>query len=116
MGGGRGRTKRRPRAGRAEAPIPLEPVDLLAGLAPGLELQADDVPAGLDREAPDPGPAWMTVAEAGKLIRSGEATVRRLIRTPELRPLEPGEEPEDAAAGDPERAGVLPPTRGKPGE
>ena len=116
MGGGRGRTTRRTRAGGGAAPIPLEPVDLLAGLAPGVELEADDAPAGLDREVPDGGPARVTVAEAGKLIRSGEATVRRLIRTPELRPLEPGEEPEDAATGAPERAGVLPPTRGKPGE
>jgi hypothetical protein len=107
---------RRPRAARAEPPIPLEPVDLLAGLAPGVQLEADDAPPGLDREAPEGGPAWMTVAEAGKLVRAGEGTIRRLIRTPELRPLAPGDTPDDEDGGEVERAGVLPATRQKPGE
>src|SRR5207247_457756 len=44
-----GRRKARPRAPRAPkpAPIALEPVDLLAGLAPGVELHADHLPPGI---------------------------------------------------------------------
>ncbi len=93
-------------------PIPLDPVDLLAGLAPGVELHADDAPAGVDAEVPDPVPARLTVADAGKLVRAGESTIRRLIRSPALRPIQPGERRD----GQPDRAGVLPRTRGKPGE
>jgi len=36
-----------------EAPIPLDPVDLLAGLAPGVELQTDDLPPGIDPDGPN---------------------------------------------------------------
>lgn len=100
---GRGRRRDRPDASAAP-PIPLEPVDLLAGLAAGLELHASD--ASADGASTD-------VAEVGKMIRAGEATVRRLIRTASLRPAAPGTPPSDAV---PDRAGVLPPTRDKPGE
>jgi len=96
-----------------QPPIPLDPVDLLAGLAPGVELQVDDAPAELDREAPEGGPASMTVAEAGRMVRAGEETIRRLIRTPAIRPAAA---PPDGDQLEPERAGVLPPTREKPGE
>src|SRR5439155_270315 len=65
-----GRRKARPRARRAPkpAPIALEPVDLLAGLAPGVELHADHLPPGIDEEssATTPLPATLTVAEAGR--------------------------------------------------
>src|SRR5204863_307368 len=75
-----GRRKLRPRARRAPKPVPLAlaPVDLLAGLAPGVELHADDLPPGIDEEsaARTPLPATLTVAEAGRLIRSGEGTIR----------------------------------------
>ena len=102
-----GRRKPRPRARRAPKPVPLAlaPVDLLAGLAPGVELHADDLPPGIDEEsaARTPLPATLTVAEAGRLIRSGEGTIRRLIRTTVLTP-----EPRPAArkSADTDRAGV----------
>ena len=103
--------RKHPRRARGPAPLPVEPVDLLAGLAPGLELHADgDVEDG---EAP----AVVSVAEVGKLMRSGDDTIRRLIRTPELRPFAPGEEPEDGDETlEPERAGVVPRSRTRPGE
>jgi hypothetical protein len=114
---GRGRAKSGSRARRTErpTPLPLEPVDLLAGLAPGVELQADDLPPGIDEETPSdaPLPATMTVAEAGKLIRAGEGTVRRLIRTTVLGAERRPAGHEDAGT---DRAGVLPRTPGKPGE
>jgi hypothetical protein len=107
---GRGRRKRTVER-RKPGPIALDPVDLLAGLAPGLELHADDVPASVDSDAPLP--ASTTVAEAGRLIRAGDGTIRRLIRTQVLRPAD-----RSAArtGADPDRAGVLPRTREKPGE
>ena len=97
-------------------PIPLSPVDLLAGIAPGLELTADDLPAGI-AGAVETTPATVTVEEVGKLLRCGEGTVRRLIRTAVLRPIQEGEQVRflrsDVLAC---RAGVLPPTPDKPGE
>ena len=67
-------------------PIPLEPVNLLAGLAPGLELVVDDLPAGV-AGADETQPMTVTVDEIGRLLRCSEATVRRLIRTAVLRPI-----------------------------
>jgi len=115
MGGGR----RKPRPGRRRAsqpaPIALEPIDLLAGLAPGVELRADDLPPGIDEESPAraPLPASLTVAEAGRLIRSGDGTIRRLIRTPGLAPEQ---RPAARDGADIDRAGVPPRTARKPGE
>ena len=108
----RGGGRRRRNGGERERPIPLEPVDLLAGLAPGLELQADEVPAALDPDG-DAAAATTSVAEVGKLVRAGEGVVRRLIRTSVLKPTDgaPGAEPADV-----DRAGVLPRTPDKPGE
>jgi hypothetical protein len=113
MGDGRRRGKRRS-GGERSAPIPLEPVDLLVGLAPDVELLADDLPPGIDPETPAgaPSPASTTVAEAGKLIRAGEGTIRRLIRTRVLRPGDGS--PVDG--DDVDRAGVPPRTPDKPGE
>lgn len=76
---------------RAEArkpapPIPLDPVNLLAGLAPGVELVVDDLPAGV-AGAETTEPVTVTVDEIGRLLRCSEATVRRLIRTAVLRPI-----------------------------
>jgi hypothetical protein len=90
----------------------LEPVDLLAGLAPGVELTADDLPPGICIDDPAPGPsaASITVAEAGRHVRAGEATVRRLIHTKVLRPGTP------ARPHEPDRAGVPPRSPDKPGE
>jgi hypothetical protein len=109
-----GRGGRRGRGGRErEAPIPLDPVELLAGLAPGVELCADDLPPGIDPELADAAtPATSTVAEAGRLIRAGDATVRRLIRAPLLTPAEPSAR----RPGEVDRAGVPPRTPDKPGE
>jgi excisionase family DNA binding protein len=71
---------------RKAPPIPLEPVNLLAGLAPGVELVVDDLPAGV-AGAEETGPMTVTVDEIGRLLRCSEATVRRLIRTAVLRPI-----------------------------
>jgi excisionase family DNA binding protein len=40
------------------------------------------------RSAPGTTPATVTVEEVGRLLRCGESTVRRLIRTTVLRPVE----------------------------
>ena len=73
--------------GRKQAPpIPLDPVNLLAGLAPGLELTVDPLPRGI-AGAEETEPVTVTVDEIGRLLRCGEATVRRLIRTAVLRPI-----------------------------
>ncbi len=111
-GGGRG--KRRARVVPAP-PLALEPIDLLAGLGPGVELRADDLPPGIDAGSPSDGaePATVTVAEAGRLIRAGEGTIRRLIRTPVLAPAEAAT---PAVPADVDRAGVPPRTPDKPGE
>jgi hypothetical protein len=105
--------KRRRGGGQgAEPPIPLSPVDLLAGLAPGLELQADELSAFDDQDA-----ALTGVAEVGKLIRSGDATVRRLVRTAGVAPrAQGGPPPAPDPDLEPERAGVPPRTRERPGE
>ena len=96
-------------------PLPLSPLELLAGLGPDVELLADDLPPGIAGTSPDggPTPAMTTVAEAGKLLRAGDATVRRLVRTRGVL----------AGSGDPipraverDRAGVPPRTPDKPGE
>jgi hypothetical protein len=99
-----GEAKRRP------TPIPLEPVDLLAGIAPGVELHADGL---LDDD--DPERVTTTVAEAGRMIRAGEGTVRRLIRTTVLKPTT-GAPTDQSPVEDDDRAGVVPRTRERPGE
>ena len=70
----------------AAPPIPLDPVNLLAGLAPGLELLVDDLPAGV-AGAEETQPMTVTVDEIGRLLRCSEATIRRLIRTAVLKPV-----------------------------
>jgi hypothetical protein len=104
--------RRRRGAGReAEPPIPLSPVDLLAGLAPGLELQADELSAFDDDDA-----ALTDVAEVGRMLRSGDATVRRLVRTAGVTPRSASDAPPADPDLEPERAGVVPRTRERPGE
>jgi hypothetical protein len=102
------------RARRRQAgPIPLDPVDLLAGLAPGVILHADEVPPDPDRPVGEDD-AVTTVTEVGKLLRSGDDTIRRLIRTAGIEPREP--HPADDDPPEPERAGTVPKTRTRPGE
>jgi hypothetical protein len=109
MGGRGGESP--PRRRSKPTPLPLEPVDLLAGLAPGLELTADGVPPEVGPDEP-PGPAEVSVAEVGKMLRSEDPTVRRLIRTAELRPRGAGD------AGSPGTADLYqrPNPRRRPGE
>ena len=71
---------------RKTPPIPLEPLNLLAGLAPGVALLVDDLPRGV-AGAEEAQPMTVTVDEIGRLLRCSEATVRRLIRTAVLRPI-----------------------------
>jgi hypothetical protein len=104
------RGERRGGPSEPAAPIPLDPVDLLAGLAPGVELRADTRAPG-DAGG---GAAPTTVAETGRLLRSGDATIRRLIRSAVLTPGETRAEPGERA--EPERAGVPPRSRKRPGE
>jgi hypothetical protein len=115
MGRGGSGKKRARRARAPEPPIALDSIDLLAGLAPGVELCADDLPPGIATasESQLPEPASMTVAEAGRLIRTGDGTVRRLIRTTVLTPPD---RPRPRVAADTDRAGVPPRTPDKPGE
>jgi len=67
-------------------PIPLEPVNLLAGSGSGLELETDDLPPGIAGNT-ETEPAYVTVDEVGRLLRLNEATIRRLIRTAVIRPV-----------------------------
>jgi hypothetical protein len=112
MGKGRRSEASKPRRAPLSPPIPLEAVDLLAGLAPGVELQADDLPPGIvdDPTATAPAPSTVTVSQAGKLVRAGDGAVRRLVRG---RVIAPGSR--ELITGD-DRAGVLPRTPDKPGE
>jgi hypothetical protein len=99
----------------AGPPIPLSPIELLAGLGPDIELLADDLPPGIAGAATDGGatPAVTTVADAGKLLRAGDATVRRLVRT---RGVLAGSADPIPRAVERDRAGVPPRTPDKPGE
>ena len=103
-----------------EPPIPLTALDLLAGLAPGVELHTDDLPAGVDPEGELDAAqaATMTVADAGKMLRCGETAIRRLIRGAVLRPV-PTVDGTRVRRSDVEavqRAGVLPRSSRRPGE
>jgi hypothetical protein len=115
---GKGRepaASKRARRAPAEPPIPVEAVDLLAGLAPGVELCADPLPAGLGPEAAGgaENTPRLSVADTGRLLRSGDDTIRRLIRRPGIGPM-----PDGAPTGPTEvcRAGVPPRSRRRPGE
>jgi len=96
-------------------PLPLTPIDLLAGLGPDVELLADDLPPGVasDTASGGPTPAMTTVADAGKMLRAGDATIRRLVRT---RGVLAGSRDPIPRAAEPDRAGVVPRTPDKPGE
>ena len=97
-------------------PIPLSPVDLLAGLAPGLELTADDLPPGIagNDQAEE---AMVTVEELGRMLRVNESTIRRLIRTAVIRPvLVDGQPRIPQSQVDACRAGLHRSSPDKPGE
>lgn len=80
-----GRRRRTDGEQPAKPPIALEPVDLLAGLAPGLTLTTDELPPGI-ANTDERTPPEVTVNDIGRQIRQDEPTVRRLIRNPMLRP------------------------------
>jgi len=111
------KARSRKRKSPAGPPIPLTPIDLLAGLGPDVELLADDLPPGIASESPTggsaPTPAATSVAEAGKMLRAGDATIRRLVRT---RGVLAGSADPIPRAAEPDRAGVVPRTPDKPGE
>jgi len=67
-------------------PISLDPLSLIAGIAPGLTLEGTVSPGDGGAAA-----APVSVDEVGRLLRCSEATVRRLIRTAVLRPVGVGE-------------------------
>jgi len=115
-GGGKRTRKRIPSTEERTPPLPLHPVNLLAGIAPGIDLGADDLPAGI-AAAEEKTSATVTVDEVGKMLRCGDATVRRLIQSGVLRPVKEGgklrvRRSEVLSL----RAGVLPPTSERPGE
>jgi hypothetical protein len=68
------------------APIPLDALSVISGIAPGVELGSTVSPDG---SVPSAG--TVSVDEVGRLLRCSEATVRRLIRTAVLRPVGVGE-------------------------
>lgn len=68
-------------------PIPLDAASLLAGIGPGVVLEADPLPAGIAGNAAEQ-PAVVTIDQLGRMLRCGEATVRRLIRTAAIEPVE----------------------------
>ena len=105
---GRKRT-RHTRAAEDGEPLPVAPVDLLAGLAPGVVLETDPLPAGV-AGAEDDGTAAATVDEIGRMLRSGDSTVRRLVRGKVIRQVGAAKD------GSPVRAGVPPRTPERPGE
>jgi hypothetical protein len=120
MGRKETRTGSKARARKRKTPMspprPLSPIELLAGLGPDVELLADDLPPGIAGASPEggPTPAMTTVAEAGKLLRAGDATIRRLVRT---RGVLAGSRDPIPRAAERDRAGVLPrSTPDKPGE
>jgi len=96
---------------RGKAPIPLDSVSLLAGIAPGLELETM-VAAG--EPVPSSGP--VSVDEVGRLLRCSEATVRRLIRTAVLRPVGIGERHVRRSDVESYRQSLARRMPGKPGE
>jgi hypothetical protein len=87
----------------------LDAIDLLAGLAPELELETDPLPAGV-AGAEDDEAVIVTANDVGRLLRQSEPTVRRLIRT---RGIEPTGFP---AAEEPTPGPFVPNTPDKPGE
>jgi hypothetical protein len=93
-------------------PIALDSVSLLAGIAPGLELEATVV---ADGPVP-PSSAPVSVDEVGRLLRCSEATVRRLIRTAVLRPVGVGERQVRRSDVESYRQSLLRRVPGKPGD
>ena len=74
-------------AGQAsDGPIPLDPLSLITGIAPGITLEST-----VSTDGSMPAAATVSVDEVGRLLRCSEATVRRLIRTAVLRPVGVGE-------------------------
>jgi excisionase family DNA binding protein len=100
----------------SEPVIPLDPMSVLAGIAPGLVLEVDPLPAGIAGNA-ETEPMTVSVEEVGRLLRCGEPTVRRLIRTAVLKPvLVDGEARVRREDVDAYRNAMLPRSADKPSE
>lgn len=100
----------------APEPIPLDPMSVLAGIAPGLTLEVDPLPAGVAGNE-QTEQMTVTVEEVGRLLRCGEPTVRRLIRTAVLKPVQvDGEERVRRDDVDAYRNTMLPRSSDKPSE
>jgi hypothetical protein len=95
----------------AKTPIPLDPVSLLAGIAPGLELESTIVTGGRVASSTP-----VSVDEVGRLLRCSEATVRRLIRTAVLRPVGVGEHHVRRSDVESYRQSLIRRVPGKPGD
>ena len=67
-------------------PIPLDPVNVLAGIGSGLELTTDPTPAGIAGATAEQE-GYVSVEELGRMLRLGEASIRKLIRTAVIRPV-----------------------------
>jgi len=67
-------------------PIPLDPLNVLAGIGAGLELTTDPLPAGIAGATAEQE-AYVSVEELGRMLRLGEASIRKLIRTAVIRPV-----------------------------
>jgi excisionase family DNA binding protein len=111
------RTGRRRTPGDVEpGPIPLDPISVLAGIAPGVVLESDPLPAGIAGNA-ETQQVTVSVEEVGRLLRCGEPTVRRLIRTAVLKPvLVDGEARVRREDVDAYRNSMLPRSADKPSE
>jgi len=69
-----------------KGPIPLDPINALAGIGSGLELTAGELPPGIAGND-EAQMAYVRVEDVGRLLRLGEATIRRLIRTAVIKPI-----------------------------
>jgi Helix-turn-helix domain len=97
-------------------PIPLDPVNVLAGIGAGLDLVADPLPTGI-ADAQRAQAASVSVAELGRMLRLGEASIRKLIRTAVIRPvIEDGKIRIPLKDIEAYRTSVHRGTQGKPGE
>lgn len=68
-------------------PFPLDATSLLAGIGPGVTLESGRLPPN-EAGASEGSDGVIGLDELGRMLRCGEATIRRLIRTAVLEPVE----------------------------